>query len=90
MVDEMKKHRITLNEREIEILLDCLNDPEFYCEDDCDDCYEDCDAFWKKLRKLRRKLERAISFEREMKGVNKYKEALDWLEEWDKEAMRDE
>jgi hypothetical protein len=49
------KHRITLSDEEIEILLEAIESADWYCD-------EDCEEFWKKLELLKKKLENALDF----------------------------
>jgi len=50
------KHRLTLSDEEIELLLDALDSADFYCD-------EDCEEFWKMLELLRKKLKNALDFD---------------------------
>ena len=50
------KHRLTLSDDEIKILVDALDSADFYCE-------ENCEEFWKELELLRKKLKNALDFD---------------------------
>ena len=70
------KHRITLSNREIGILIDALDSADFYCEGNCDEFFRD-------LERLKKRLGRFLSLEWEEKKLRNLKRAFDWLEKWE-------